>query len=127
MMKKTFLTLCVVVPLIFSAGIALADGLIFFHSPDCGYCKQWREDIGGTYSNTDEGKRLPLREVNAHGTLPKDLKHILPAPFTPTFVVIDDDNQEVGRILGYNPEFFWNFLDALIVKLDEGKIIKPKT
>lgn len=97
---------------------AAADQLIFVHSPTCLYCEAWRADIMPLYHKTDEGKRLPLREVNLDEGLPKDLKHLLYPSFTPTFIVVDDKNQEIGRILGYDKEFFWGFLQSYIQKLD---------
>jgi len=97
---------------------AIADELVFVHSPGCIYCEMWREDVLPMYHKTDEGKRLPLREVNLDGGLPEDLKHLLYPTFTPTFIILDKDDQEVGRILGYNDEFFWGFLAEEIKKLD---------
>lgn len=117
-MNKFLLSFLLFVSVQFSGSQALADRLVFFHSPGCVYCEMWRADIGGIYSKTEEGKRLPLREVNVHEPLPLDLKQINLPGFTPTFVVLDDDNQEIGRILGYNTEYFWGFLDGFIQKLD---------
>jgi hypothetical protein len=47
------------------------------------------------------------------------LKHLPFPTFTPTFVVVDKNNQEAGRILGYNREFFWGFLQKFIHVLDQ--------
>ena len=95
-----------------------ANQLVFVHSPGCLYCEMWRSEIGPIYHKTDEGKRLPLREVNLDRGLPADLKHLLYPAFTPTFIILDKDNNEIGRIVGYNEEFFWGFLQEEIKKLD---------
>ncbi len=101
---------------------AKADSLIFVHSPGCMYCEMWREQVLPMYHKTEEGKRLPLRQVNLDRGMPKDLKHLIYPSFTPTFIVMDDQNREVGRILGYNEEFFWGFIQQELKKLDRKKI-----
>ncbi|MDV7340910.1 hypothetical protein RYZ26_14985 [Terasakiella sp. A23] len=95
-----------------------ADEMIFVHSPACIYCQMWREEILPIYHKTDEGKRLPLREVNLDGGMPDDLKHLTYPSFTPTFIILNDKQEEVGRILGYNQEFFWGFVQENIKKLN---------
>lgn len=97
---------------------AFADQMIFVHSPGCMYCQMWREEILPIYPKTAEGKRLPLREVNLDKGMPDDLKHLAYPSFTPTFIIVDGENQEVGRILGYNSEFFWGFVQKFIRKID---------
>lgn len=72
------------------------------------------------YHKTDDSKRLPLREVNLDKGMPEDLKHLSLPNFTPTFIVVDDNNREVGRITGYNREFFWEFLAYYLKKMDAG-------
>ncbi|SCA57464.1 Regulatory protein SoxS [Candidatus Terasakiella magnetica] len=100
---------------------AKADSLIFVHSPGCMYCEMWRDDILPMYHKTTEGQRLPLRQVNLDKGMPKDLKHLIYPTFTPTFIIVNRQMQESGRILGYNEEFFWGFLQEAIKKLDRQK------
>ncbi|NVK19286.1 MAG: hypothetical protein HWE30_11365 [Methylocystaceae bacterium] len=97
---------------------AFADQMVFVHSPGCMYCQMWREEILPIYHKTAEGKRLPLREVNLDKGMPDDLKDLAYPSFTPTFIIVDSENHEVGRILGYNPEFFWGFVQKFIRKID---------
>lgn len=113
-------------------GIALAGGLwlaavgkaeaapelIYYHSETCPYCKQWEAEVGPMYDKTDEGARLPLRPVSADEPWPEDLAHIRGVVFTPTFIVLDDEGQEVGRIMGYQPEWFWAYLRKYIDQMD---------
>lgn len=102
-----------------------AQELVFVHSPACVYCEQWRKEIAPAYPKSDEAKLLPLREVNRDDGMPEDLSHVLYPAFTPTFIVMDGNNQEVGRIVGYNPEFFWPFLTSLAQKVDKNSPKAP--
>ncbi|WP_156950710.1 thioredoxin [Terasakiella pusilla] len=118
MMKRLIFAISVLVVFATLSLQARADQMVFVHSPGCIYCEMWREDILPIYDKTDEGKRLPLREVNLDKGMPDDLKHLVYPSFTPTFIILDDKDKEVGRILGYNSEFFWGFVQNFIKKLD---------
>lgn len=94
-----------------------AAELIMLEEDGCPWCQQWREDIGGIYPVTDEGKIAPLRVVNIHDPLPKDLQFLVKGGYTPTFVLVDK-GKEIGRIRGYPGEsFFWGLLSVIIEKL----------
>ena len=97
---------------------ARAAELIMFEQTGCEWCEIWDEEIGILYHKTDEGKRAPLRRIDIHDTVPNDIEgKILPARFTPTFVLMNNGN-EVGRITGYIGEFqFWGLLSELMDKL----------
>ncbi len=103
------------------AGVdARAAELLMFESDDCVWCAAWHEEIGPIYPKTEEGRLAPLRRVDIHGARPPDLRHIEGVRFTPTFVLVDDAGDEVGRINGYPGEdFFWGLLDQLIAKLPD--------
>lgn len=94
-----------------------AAEMVYIWEKGCGYCEQWDEEIAPIWDKTDEGQRLPLRKVRISEPLPEDLKDIGPLNYTPTFVLVHE-GEEIGRIPGYNPEFFWAFVNALIDKLD---------
>jgi hypothetical protein len=99
------------------AGVA---ELIMLEEDGCPWCEQWREDIGGIYPVTDEGKIAPLRVVNIHDPLPKDLSFLVKGGYTPTFVLVDK-GKEIGRIRGYPGEsFFWGLLSVIIEKLPKA-------
>jgi hypothetical protein len=90
--------------------------LLMFEEHGCTYCEKWNDDIGEFYGNTKEGKWAKLERVD--NDLPRDdtLKHIKGIVFTPTFVVISD-NQEVGRITGHPGEdYFWGYLVNILKK-----------
>lgn len=92
--------------------------LVMFESAICEWCDAWHAEIGPIYPKTDEGKRAPLRTVDIHDSRPRDLGDIEGVRFTPTFVLLDDGGQEVGRINGYpGQDFFWGLLGELITKL----------
>lgn len=116
-MKKTILALsCLLIVMTVSLQ-ARAQELLFVHSPSCSYCAMWRAEVLPYYHKTDEGKVLPLRHIDLDEGMPKEFSHLLYPSFTPTFIVIDKNKQEVGRILGYDREFFWAFLSQYIKKM----------
>ena len=95
-----------------------AAQLVMFERKYCPWCVRWKKDIGSFYHKTDEGKIAPLRIVDMDGKRPEDLKDIRGLVWSPTFVLLDDDGREVGRMEGYqNEEAFWIGLDALIEKM----------
>ncbi len=95
-----------------------AAELVMFESDFCEWCDAWHAEIGPIYAKTEEGRRAPLRIVDIHGPTPLDLKDVFGVRFTPTFVIMDDDGQEVARINGYPGEdFFWGLLGEAIAKL----------
>ncbi len=98
-----------------------AAQLVMFERKYCPWCVRWKKDIGSFYHKTDEGKIAPLRIVDMDEKRPDDLKDIRGLVWSPTFVLLDDDGREVGRMEGYqNEEAFWIGLDALIEKMKQG-------
>ncbi len=110
-------------------GLALGTGnaaraaqLVMFDSEFCPWCERWKREIGVVYHKTEEGKKAPLRIVDRDGPRPEDLKHIKGIYWTPTFVLLDDEGREVGRIEGYqNEDSFWFLLGELLKKLEAQK------
>lgn len=98
--------------------IGLAGGLrlIMFEIEGCPACAVWKREIGRVYHKTEEGRRAPLRQVNMY-RVPKELSHIRGVRYSPTFVLVDARNREIGRIEGYTYEgAFWSRLNALLKK-----------
>jgi len=90
--------------------------LIMFERDGCEYCDAWNESIGVAYPRTWEGRTAPLRRVNLSNGIDEDLKSIRRPRYSPTFVLMLD-NQEVGRIRGHpGDEFFWPMLGELLGK-----------
>jgi len=112
-----------------AAGIppAAAQELVYFHERGCPYCEMWEDDIQPMYDKTWEAERFPLRKEALHEGIPEDLKIDRSVQFTPTFVLVDESGAEVGRVTGYNPEWFWAFLDEAIRKHDAKLIAAGRT
>ena len=100
----------------------IAAELVMFEQDYCEWCERWNKEIGVVYAKTEEGRKAPLRRVDIHDRRPADLKKIKGIVYTPTFVLLDEGGEEIGRILGYPGEdFFWSMLDELLQKLKRGK------
>jgi thioredoxin-related protein len=98
--------------------VVAAAELLMFERAGCPWCQRWNRDVGPVYSNTEEGRRAPLRRIDLDGK--NDLSQVLrePVRYTPTFVLIEN-GREIGRLVGYiNNETFWGMLANLLTKLD---------
>lgn len=97
--------------------VARAAELVMVEQPGCEWCEAWDKEIGGVYYKTPEGRIAPLRRVNIHDRLPRNLAFIDGLVYTPTFVLVDQ-GREIGRIRGYPGEdFFWGLLQQLLDRL----------
>lgn len=95
-----------------------AAELIMFDSPNCVWCRRWDRDVGVEYDNSPEGRFAPLRRVQLSRGLPNGIRFDRPIRGTPTFVLVDRD-QEVGRIIGYpGADIFWTQLGRLLDRVD---------
>lgn len=94
-----------------------AAELVMLEEAGCGWCERWNEEIGVIYNKSREGRIAPLRRLDIHDHLPKDLSFLNKGRYTPTFVLVDR-GREIGRIRGYPGEdFFWGYLGQLMEKL----------
>ena len=99
------------------ASVGQAAELVMFRQALCEWCKVWDDEVGVVYNKTQEGQRVPIRQIDIHDERPADLKSIRPVVFTPTFVLVDG-GKEIGRILGYPGEdFFWGLLNQMLKKM----------
>jgi len=91
--------------------------LIYFKHNACPWCAVFDEEVGGIYAQTDEGRELPMTTVNtledpdAFADLQKTVRLV------PTFVILDREGKERGRLRGYSHDFFWQQLGELIQPL----------
>jgi thioredoxin-related protein len=116
-MQKLIFTFAVAL-FVSSAPLAAAE-LVMFESKSCAYCAEWHRTIGKIYDRTAEGKLAPLRRVDIHEPRPVELAAIKPVVYTPTFVLVENQ-QEVGRLEGYASEdFFWGLLSRELTKLEK--------
>ena len=88
-----------------------------FEDAACVWCARFNAEIAPIYPKTAEGKRAPLRRVDATKPAPPDLAFIEGERLTPLFVLVDH-GREIGRIRGYPGEdHFWGLLGVLLGKL----------
>lgn len=103
---------------------AVAAELVMVEQVGCEWCARWDEEIAPAYPKTTEGAFAPLRRVDLRN-MPEDLKVVRRVNFTPTFLIVED-NQELGRLEGYPGEdFFWPVLDQLLTEHTEYEDFLP--
>lgn len=96
---------------------AVSAELLMLEQEGCAYCEKFDSEIAHAYPNTTEGKIAPLRRIDIHEEWPEDLAAIEPSTLTPTFILIEN-NQESGRLYGYNGDvYFWFLLGELLEKV----------
>lgn len=84
----------------------------------CVWCERWHEEIAPIYPKTAEGRAAPLVRYDLHGAAPSDIEFEHRVHFTPTFILVRD-NQEIDRIEGYPGEdFFWGLLGMMLERAD---------
>ena len=82
--------------------------LVMVEQDGCAYCARWNAEIAEIYPKTPEGAYAPLRRVDLRAPMPDDLSFKGPVIFTPTFILVED-GEEQGRIEGYaGDELFWD-------------------
>ncbi|MFT7593086.1 MAG: thioredoxin-related protein [Paracoccaceae bacterium] len=92
---------------------AAATELVMVEQTGCEWCARWNAEIAPAYPKTTEGKFAPLRRVDLRA-MPTDLEIARRVSFTPTFLIVDN-NQEIARLEGYpGQDFFWPLLDNLL-------------
>ena len=96
--------------------------LVMFRQAFCEACSLWDKEVGQVYAKTPAGRQAPIRSIDIHAERPGELARIGPVVYTPTFVLVDG-NQEIGRIVGYGGEdFFWGLLDQLLERLPDPEL-----
>lgn len=91
-----------------------ATELVMVEQAGCAYCARWNAEISDIYPKTPEGQFAPLRRVDLHAPVPEDLHFNGPVIFTPTFILVED-GEEQGRIEGYaGDEMFWAMLTVTL-------------
>lgn len=102
----------------FTFNVAKAETrLLMFEEHGCYWCEKWREEIGGIYDKSPEGKVAKLKTYYISDGIPKEYQLNTGIFYSPTFVLVDD-KVEIGRIEGYpGSDFFWGLLEKLLGKL----------
>ena len=92
--------------------------LVMVEEAGCTWCARWNAEIGPIYPKTQEGAAAPLLRLDIHETRTSGITFDSRLRFTPTFVLIQDD-EEVARLEGYPGEdFFWPIVADMIAKAD---------
>lgn len=95
---------------------AAAQGatLYMVEQPGCIYCARWDDEVGDAYHKTAEGRAAPLIRIQLRDPLPEGISFDRKAVFTPTFILVQN-NQELERIEGYPGEdFFYGMLGVML-------------
>ena len=99
--------------------------LLMVEEDGCPYCAKFNREIAHIYPKTNEGKTAPLQRIDLYESWPSSLDHIDRPRFTPTFILLHD-NQEIGRLIGYNgDEYFWFLLDELLQQIEPATTVEP--
>lgn len=117
------------VTLVMSINTALADKLVYVHSPDCSACMQFDKEVGAIYDKAEESTQLPMIKIElsrwqqgSHALGDCETDDVFA---TPTFIHLQDC-KEVDRITGYsNDELFWLALERLDNRSKEYQAAAP--
>ena len=95
--------------------------LLMFDADGCEFCERWQREVGIIYAKTREGALAPLQVAKLGDALPIGVHLGAAVRYTPTFVVLNADGKEIGRITGYiGEEQFWSLLEALLPAPDRS-------
>ena len=97
---------------------AVSAELLMLEQDGCVDCEKFDREIAPAYPKTAEGKQAALRRIDINQKWPEDLADIKPTTLTPTFILIEN-NEELGRMYGYSgDEYFWFLLGELLENLN---------
>ena len=95
--------------------------LVMFERGGCPYCARWDREVAPIYPKTDVGQLVPFRRFSLDQGQPRDIAIEKPVRYTPTFVLLAD-NQEIGRITGYQDDAsFWGLLEAMVERHNKAQ------
>jgi thioredoxin-related protein len=108
------------IALLFIAPIANALELIYIHSDGCLFCQKFKAEVGETgYRARLISTAVPMVVFDVEKDYPEGYV-IKPIQYTPTFILVDDGGNEVGRFIGYNnPESFFRRVNTLVTEYEE--------
>ncbi len=88
--------------------------LLLIEQVGCYVCEAFNRDIAPAYEASPEGEIAPLIRADLRGPLPEGVT-LTTRPFvTPTFILIDNQGAEVGRLIGFPGEdFFWPYVNQM--------------
>src|SRR5262245_35368528 len=125
MARKLALAAALLISSLLAAPGAQAAELVMFDDPGCSWCRRWNAEVAPSYPNSDEGRLAPLRRVQIANQVNSGVALARPITVTPTFVLVDNE-QEVARIVGYEGrDFFYPRLAELLKRLPPPPARKP--
>lgn len=95
-------------------GFAQEFRLLMIEQVGCYVCVAFNRDIAPAYEVSPEGAVAPLIHADLRGPLPEGVT-LTSRPFvTPTFILLDLEGQEIGRLIGFPGEdFFWPYINEM--------------
>ncbi|MEE4118080.1 MAG: hypothetical protein V2I65_03595 [Paracoccaceae bacterium] len=97
------------------AGEPQAVELVMVEQPGCTWCARWNAEIAPIWPRTAAGDFAPLRRAQLRD-MPGEMALERRVTFTPTFLIISGQGEELGRLEGYPGEdFFWPLIERLLV------------
>ncbi|WP_244628567.1 thioredoxin fold domain-containing protein [Tardiphaga robiniae] len=121
-LKTSLIATLLVMTAALSPRIADASELLMFERDGCVWCARWNREIAPVYDRTDEAKLLPLRRIDMDRDKSPGVALASPVRFTPTFLIVDNNGREIGRITGYmNDESFWSLLGKYAARLTNSQ------
>ena len=114
--KKFYVfTLLLIGIFLLSLKTSFADNKLLMITADyCVYCQIWEKEIGEIYPKTDIAKSFPLERIELDKYSISNDSDNYETKITPTFVFFEE-NQEIGRIIGYSSaEMFWWQVDEIL-------------
>ena len=89
--------------------------LLMVEQPGCVYCARWEAEIGPIWPRTEVAQAVPLRHVQKADGAPEGMRFARPVVFTPTFILVSDQGEELARLEGYPGEnFFWPVIEKMV-------------
>ena len=118
--RPTVRTIIIGIALLLVTTYANAVELINIHSDRCGYCVKFQREVGDSgYNANPISENVPMVTVNVDN-IPAWLTQALEdgsihqIRYTPTFILVDDNYNEIGRFAGYrNPEWFFEKVNSI--------------
>ncbi|MER0239100.1 thioredoxin family protein [Fulvimarina sp. MAC8] len=98
-----------------------AAELLIFEQDGCPYCAKFDAEIAPDYPQSKAGKIAPLKRVDITDDRKGGYENIAPAVFTPTFVMMNDAGEEVGRLKGYpGRNYFYGEIEPMLDRLENS-------
>ena len=88
--------------------------LLMVTDKTCLICMIWEKQIGKIYPKTEIAYKFPLSRIEIKDFVNYSKHKLKKTNITPTFIFIENNNEQ-GRIKGYtSPEMFWWQVDEIV-------------